>query len=285
MPDDWKSELPDSLQQDPTIQNTKDVTGLAQQLVDSQAMIGRSVRMPGPDASEEARTAFYDDLVKVPGVVRLPADDDKDGWDAFHSKLGRPESPEEYKVARPEGTKLPDGFEKPYLDTLHAIGASQRQVDTFMSQLYEQAGAVNQQTDAAMADFKSAMTEKYGAGLDQYLDLADRAAASLGISDVIEEHGLNTDVQFANAMVTLGRILEEGGSALEDLQLDSSGSQYELTPDEANARINEIQNNKEHPYHDKRKPGHKEAVAEFLRLHEIKAAGAGAAVVAQPVLR
>ena len=56
MPDEpnWKDSLPEELKGHKGLTDVKDVGSLAQQFLDSQQMIGQSIRVPGPDAGEDA---------------------------------------------------------------------------------------------------------------------------------------------------------------------------------------------------------------------------------------
>src|SRR3990170_781823 len=80
---DWRTGLPDDLRSHTALADIKDVGGLAKSFVNAQSLIGRSVRIPGEDASAEDREAFYQSLTKVPGVARLPDGNDEKAWAQF----------------------------------------------------------------------------------------------------------------------------------------------------------------------------------------------------------
>src|SRR5210317_1139444 len=98
----WRESLPEDLRENKTLADVKDVGSLAQQFIDSQQMIGQSIRIPGPDAGEEAWKNFHSKLTdKVPTLIPTPDPDNEEVMSALYNRMGRPEDPEGYR--HPEG--------------------------------------------------------------------------------------------------------------------------------------------------------------------------------------
>jgi len=97
---DWKDTLPEELKTSPALQDVKDVAGLAKRFIDTQAMVGRSIRPVGADAPPEERLKMVNDLrEKVPELVLLPDGDDevaKAAREVAWQRLGKPKEPKEY---------------------------------------------------------------------------------------------------------------------------------------------------------------------------------------------
>jgi hypothetical protein len=241
---DWKESLPEELRNDPTIQNTKDVAGLASQLVNSQKMLGAAIRIPGKDAGEDDWNTFYGKLESVPGIGRVPSEpsQDPEGVSALFRKLGTPEKADGYKFTRPD------------------------QADTIMQGVYsetlEGARSMQEQRSQLAEDLK----KEFGNGLEAALHDSSQVLSQLGdeeLDQVLQQHGLDQHpavLRFAGKMASF---LREGGVELGDRPSNAG-----ITPAEAKSQIAEIQNNPDHPYHDRTKAGHKEAVDRFLWLHE-----------------
>ena len=70
----WRESLPDDLRDDPSLKSIQDVPGLAKSFIHAQKMVGAD-KIPVP--TEHAT---------------------KEDWDAVYSKLGRPATPDDYKV-------------------------------------------------------------------------------------------------------------------------------------------------------------------------------------------
>ena len=73
--EDWRSAIPEDLQNDPSLANIQDVASLAKGYVHAQHMVGA-------------------DKVAIPTRETTPEE-----LDAFYNKLGRPESVDGYEVA------------------------------------------------------------------------------------------------------------------------------------------------------------------------------------------
>jgi hypothetical protein len=105
---DWRSSIPDDIRGEKSLADIKDVGALAKGYVESQKMIGRSIRIPGKDAEKTDFDAFYGKLREVPGVVYMPDGADEAAMGDLYTKLGRPESPDKYQLKRPDN--LPEGM-------------------------------------------------------------------------------------------------------------------------------------------------------------------------------
>jgi len=113
--DNWKDLIPEDIRKESVIAQTKDITSMAKQLVSAQKMIGSR--------------------------LKLPADGDTAGWDEVYNKLGRPESIDGYKVARPEsdnGVPYSEEREKEFLSAAHKIGLNNSQVQALINWNQEQ---------------------------------------------------------------------------------------------------------------------------------------------------
>lgn len=95
----WKDQLPDDLKTDPSLKTIQDIPGLAKSYIHSQKMIGK-------------------DKIVLPNEFAT-----KEEWDDVFNKLGRPPSPEEYKIDG-EATDLINNF-KP---VAHNLGLNNNQV-------------------------------------------------------------------------------------------------------------------------------------------------------------
>lgn len=266
---DWKDELSEELKAEPVIQNTKDVSGLAKQLVDSQKMIGGMVRIPGADAGDEAITAFRADLGKVKGVVMTPAADAKpEEIAAFYNKLGRPEKPEGYTA---------EAFKKDpeYIqirDAAHKLGMSDGQFTDFYGPRAKFLDDVEKAHTENLTKWASALKGEYGESVEQVVDRAEKLLTRLAPDEFMKELnalGLTNNPGMVKMMTTLADELDEESVN----RLFGGRSPLVVHPGNAQTQIDEIQANPEHPYHAKNRlmPGHDEAVAKMAKLYEILA--------------
>ena len=95
---DWKASLSDEIRADKSLENIKDIEGLAKSYVHAQKLVGA-------------------DKIPVPNKFAT----DKD-WDAVYQKLGRPENPSGYKYDLPEDQSINQEALKNFSDQAHKLG-------------------------------------------------------------------------------------------------------------------------------------------------------------------
>src|SRR5574343_475157 len=133
------------------LKNFKSADDLAKSYVELQRMVGNSVRIPGADATPEAKKEFLDKIKDLDGV--LLKDDP-----ALLDKLGRPAAPEEYAFELPEGV----------LDIDPSINS---EVEEFKKVAHELGLTKEQAAKSVLTKFK----DKYG---DKVLDLVNGPAGN-----------------------------------------------------------------------------------------------------------
>ena len=129
-----------------------------------------------------------------------PGNDAKpEDWDAFYGKLGRPETPDGYAFALPEG--VPDDM--PYDDTLktqfqvwaHEAGLTPKQAARMHDNYVQQAGQAYAQavdsTNAMITDAHDDLVKAWGdpgsPGHQRNVELASRAVRQLGGDELRDE--------------------------------------------------------------------------------------------------
>lgn len=202
--------------------------------------------------------------VAVPGENATPEE-----WDAFFSKIGRPEKPEGYELKAPEG--IPEGVwsdaeAKEFASMAHKLGLSKKAANALVAWQAERLGkAFSSQQEQAQTQRNEAIAtlkKEWGAAYDEQLNLAKRAAVTFGGEEILQ-HPLANDPAFIKAMAKAGAAISEGklaGGRQGGLQVD--------TPEIIKAKIGEIRADKSHPYNVATHPNHDMAVKEMARLYE-----------------
>ena len=142
------------------IKNYDSIDALAKGHIEANDLISKSIRIPGEDADDTVRNSFYEKLIGVDGVVRIPAEGDEEGIKAFYQKLGVPENADGY-----EGVKQPDKLEPGmeydknmedwFKQTAHANNLSPKQAEG----LYEAWNEVQAEKAKLMIGEMQSMTE------------------------------------------------------------------------------------------------------------------------------
>lgn len=265
-PVSFKDSLPEDLRSDSSLADIKDIESLAKSYINAQRMLGSSVRIPGEDAGKEQLDAFYAKLSKIPGVARIDGDDKSD----LFAKLGRPESPENYKIDLPEGVEIADpellgDFRK----LSHELGLTQEQVSKIAEFDLQREVARAEAMDRARTSAESELRSLWGADFNNRMEGAKATARVLSeqFPDAMQEliHGpAGNNPAFLSILSQLGSALQESGA------VDLKGSvNYGTAPAEAMEKIDEIMGNKAHPYHNSADPGHANAVERVKALYAL----------------
>lgn len=162
--DQFLEQLPEDIRTDPVFANINKenpVQDLAKQFVNAQKLIGRPV-MPKPGENTTAEE-----------------------WDRIYSSIGRPDTPNEYKMPSdiPEGVE----FEKEKLDGFnemsHKIGLTNDQYKALLAyQANEVHGVMesqSQSSEAAISTMVQEMKKEWGSDYESHMDVANSAFKTL----------------------------------------------------------------------------------------------------------
>ncbi len=244
---DWKANLSDEVRADKSLENIKDIEGLAKSYVHAQKLVGA-------------------DKIPVPNKYAT----DKD-WDAVYEKLGRPKSSDGYKYELPEDQKVDETALKNFSSQAHKLGLLPTQAQGMVKFYNEMMG--KQLADAesiSTAQREKAMTElktEWGQAYDQKLQKANAVVSSVfpkGIMSMNLEDGSKIGDHPA-VIKAFSALADKMG---EDNIVQASGPVF-MTPKEIEKQIGELQQPGS-SYWDKNHPNHQAAVEEVLALREKK---------------
>lgn len=261
--------LPEDLRGEVGLKDFKDVGGLAKSFIDSQRMIGNSIRIPGEDASDEVRNEFYQKLSEVPGVMRSPNMDDADAMGQFYNALGRPESAEGYKLDIGEDISLDAGQVDKFKEFAHKNGFNNKQVNELMKFEVERANAQSEMAEVKRNEAEAVLREKWGHEYSNRVNGAKLALKSYSekypeaIADLLGSQAGNNPALVA-ILSDLAVSLQEQGTIGE-----VSRVQYGITSEEAKEQINEILHNKSHAYYNEYDVTHDAAVEKVSKLYNV----------------
>lgn len=167
----WHENLPDELKGAPLFKPAEDgtiksVEQVVLDLTNLTNVAGNSLRMPGPDAGDEDIAGFQAKVMeKVPGLMILPNMEDDSNVSAHFGKLGKPATPEEYKVPEIENFELSDAGD--VKATAHAMNMTQKQFTAFITnqaaaQVAQEETLTNQHTEQAQV-----IKTEWGAAYEQ----------------------------------------------------------------------------------------------------------------------
>lgn len=197
-----------------------------------------------PSAVVEA----YRNFEKLRGVpedklVKIPERSDAPEWQEVYKKLGRPEKPEEYSLAIPEGEEENPEFSKWAKNAFHKLGLTAKQGESFSQEwnnfTKELTANMENQAKAKFEQESNSLKKEWGAAYDQNTNIAKQAAKTFGVTE--EALGLlENQVGFAQVM----KIFHNVGTKIQPDQFisgDKGGGQFKiLTPEAARNKINAL---------------------------------------------
>lgn len=259
----WREKLDGDLQAAPALKDVKDVNSLAKQFVDLQQHMGKAVRIPGEDAGDEARDAFYQDLVtKVPGVMVKPNEEDAKVMEAYYKSIGRPDESGGYELPTVEGMELPEDRMNFLRSVAHKAGMTRKQFKGMMTEVLEADKNMAVQQTTELTESRDRLKREWGEAFEGREGAVLTAAKNSGAPDEIV------------------KVIEGGKMRGESLKwlygLMSSGSESNnfagqhgatrTSPAEAESQINEIMSNKDGPYWDGSHPAHTATIKKVIDL-------------------
>ncbi len=143
----WYSGLaPEGTELPPLVTEAPDFATFVKTAQDLKAYQGDSLRIPGPEASDEDRAAFNAKLAeRVPGVYYMPDENNPEQRKALLRKMGAPESAEGYTFTAPEGGDLDENLTANYRNWANELDLTQTQADEIYKRFNQyQLGVINE---------------------------------------------------------------------------------------------------------------------------------------------
>ncbi|EIQ00866.1 hypothetical protein OpiT1DRAFT_05423 [Opitutaceae bacterium TAV1] len=207
------------------------------------------------------------DRVAVPNENATPEE-----WNAFYSKVGRPEKPEGYEIKRPDGipdTIWSDDRAKAFATEAHKMGLTQKQVAGLIAwQLGDtqtSVQAIEQQQAAKLDADQKALKAEWGANYDKNLQAAKHAAVTVGGDALFTDPVLANHPGFVRVMAKVGAMISEAGGGDGAAGARGVSGQFNGDP---KAEIAKIEGDPKDPYYDRSHPQHEARVAYVRSLYE-----------------
>lgn len=241
----WRDSLPDDIKSDPIWEKYNDPVEAHRALVASQKFLGRE-KLPVPIDENDSETY---------GII--------------HKRLGLPDKPESYQL--PTDLKIPDGLPidenmlTNFRKTAHELGILPKQFagmyKWYMTEIANQYNKYNEDTANSMKEAETALRGKWGADYGQNEALAKKVFQTFMDEKSFAEFekGLGNNPIIIEMFANIGKVLSED-------QLKGKPDTLQMTPAEAQSKIQVIKNDMNHAYWKSEHPGHADAVAEMERL-------------------
>jgi len=240
---DWKASLSDEIRADKSLENIKDVEGLAKSYVHAQKLVGADkIPVPNKHATEE-------------------------DWKEVYKKLGRPEDASGYKYDLPEDQTIDETALKNFSDQAHKLGLLPGQANGMVKFYNEMQAASLQEQDsvaiAARENSSKELKQEWGQAYDQKISQANNLAKTVGIGELFDTN-LADGTKLGDNPVMIKAFAELAAKMGEDSITQSSGPIYQ-TPAQIEKEIGNL-TQAGSAYWDKTHPNHNIAVEEVKAL-------------------
>ena len=253
----------------------KDVNDVIKSYTNMETLVGRSVRIPADDASEEAKSEFLGKIAEIDGVIVKPiTDEDKD---KFYNKLGRPETPDNYDlqglIDEELSKDIPNLSEEisEFLPVAHSLGLTQEQTKALLGYRLESVkDQVNNMKDSQVKS-QEALKHMWGEDFGNRQMAATTAAKMYAEKYPEAMKDLETSVAGSNPVV-LNMLAEIGKNIHEQGHAGTASVKFGMTPEEADNKIAEKKSDSGFmdAYLHNNHPNHYRAVSEMEKLYQIR---------------
>lgn len=209
--------------------------------------------------------------------IAIPKDGaDKDAWNEFYSKTGRPDKPDGYQMEVPQGGD--SGFALKATEWFHEAGLNQQQASNLNQKWNEYVAGIETQmsraAEQAAIEQGNKLTEEWGANMDANREVATRGwnhlANALNLDQAAQDK-LSDALGVDGAMKLLKHIGEIAGTKGDSFEGDPlrQGGNLGMSPAEAQKKIDKLIEDR--AFQDRRKKGDKTATEEWGALHKLAA--------------
>ena len=244
---DWKANLSDEIKSDKSLENIKDIEGLAKSYVHAQKLVGSD---------------------KIPVPNKYATEDD---WNAVYEKLGRPKDATGYKYELGEDANINQDALKSFSDQAHKLGLLPTQANGIVKFYNDMAAQQQQDLDTtsenARQESETSLKKEWGQAYKQQTIKAANIATQVFDDEFLDKNladgtKIGDHPAFIKAFATLADKMGE------DNITQASGPAYQ-TPSQIEKEIGELTKTGS-SYWDKRHPNHELAVNEVLNLRKQK---------------
>ena len=148
--------------------------------IEAQSRLGNSLRIPGPEAPESDKNAFYQKIIDM-GAPVMPKPDfsQEDQAETFYRSIGKPEEQDKYDV--PEGVNLPPEV----IDEMRTIGFQANMTKAQFKKWTEELNTRNAATlESQQGEFSTQINElkgKWGMAFDERSAAASKINSELNL--------------------------------------------------------------------------------------------------------
>ena len=248
----WKEAISEEFREDPNIAKFTELDALAKSYINATRMIGQDkVAIPNENSTD-------------------------DQWQEVYGKLGRPESPDKYKLeANSDVVPLDEGAIKQFAENAHQLGLNNKQaqgiLEFYKNSMEGSAQQARIDTETAQANAEAELRKEWGGNYDNNIKKAGSVAkANMNpqILDMELKDGtrLGDHPEVIKGFANIANLLSEDKLVGTESENVSQGVDYQ-------SEISKIVNDRSGPYWNKSHPDHDKVVQQVFTLRTMMSNG------------
>ena len=248
----WKETISEEYRNDPNISKFTEIDALAKSYINATKMIGADkITVPTNSSTEEH-------------------------WEEVYSKLGRPESPDKYKLDfKSEVAPIDEGAIKSFAEVAHKTGLNERQAQAILDFYKANSEQSLQQskidTETAQANAEQQLRKEWGGNFDANIKRAGAIAKQNMNPEILDMQlkdgtRLGDHPDFIKGFANIANLLSED-------KFVGTGQDNDATIRDYDAEIKAITGDLNGPFWNSGHPDHDKLVQQVLTLRTLKANG------------
>ncbi len=248
----WKDTISEEFRNDPNISKFTEIDALAKSYINATRMIGQDkVAVPNNNSTE-------------------------DQWNEVYDKLGRPETPDKYKLDfKSEVAPIDDNAIKAFADVAHKTGLNERQaqaiLDFYKANSEQSLQQAQVDTETAQAQAQQLLRQEWGKQYDENIKKA-ASIANANMSAEVLDMQMKDGTRLGDHPDVIKGFAKIAGMLSEDKMVTTESESVDQGRD-LESEISRIMNDKNSPYWNKGHPEHAKIVQQVFTMREMMNGG------------
>jgi len=244
----WKESISETYRNDPSIEKFTEIDALAKSYINATRMIGQDkIVVPNKNSTEEV-------------------------WEEAYTKLGRPETPDQYNLKiESDVVKMDDSAIKSFAEQSHKLGLNNKQAEGILDFYKNNMEGIAQQskidTETAQAQSEQVLRQEWGRDFDAKVKQAG-AIAKANINPEVLDMTLSNGTRLGDHPEIIKGFAKIAGMMSEDKMVTTESENVNSNAD-IETEISSITNDINGPYWNKSHPDHDKVVQQVYTLREM----------------
>ena len=244
----WKESISETYRNDPSIEKFTEIDALAKSYINATRMIGQDkIVVPNKNSTEEV-------------------------WEEAYTKLGRPETPDQYNLKiESDVVKMDDSAIKSFAEQSHKLGLNNKQAEGILDFYKNNMEGIAQQskidTETSQAQSEQVLRQEWGRDFDAKVKQAG-AIAKANINPEVLDMTLSNGTRLGDHPEIIKGFAKIAGMMSEDKMVTTESENVNSNAD-IETEISSITNDINGPYWNKSHPDHDKVVQQVYTLREM----------------